>query len=169
MSETINSQASPACPNCGYSHPRNYTCAEATEMEATFKFKDENPQRYRRASAFHESGHAVMAMAFGRSVEEVTIVASSSFEGGVKCDRPAGIIGSIDAARKEILVNLAGPSAEMCYMVKDCPEVSQEIAVRLISCGGRDDLETVAKLLDYMLGNSPEPLERKRLQKKAPV
>jgi hypothetical protein len=73
-------------------------------MEAAFNFKDENPQWYRRDCAFHESGHVVMAMAFGRIVECLTIIASSSSEGCVKCDRPVGIIGSIDAARKEMLV-----------------------------------------------------------------
>jgi hypothetical protein len=43
MSETIKSQAPPACPQLRLLASRNYTCAEATKIEATFQFKRRKP------------------------------------------------------------------------------------------------------------------------------
>jgi ATP-dependent Zn protease len=72
-------------------------------------------QERERATAYHEAGHAVVAMALGRPVRHVTILPDGRFLGlcefGKSVFRP-----SEDALERESLIALAGLAAEARYI-----------------------------------------------------
>ena len=73
----------------------------------------------RKATAFHEAGHAVMAMILGRSIEKVTIAPANIHTGGQRlgaCKIQKGRTkSSNDEVEDQILFLLAGMVAESHY------------------------------------------------------
>jgi len=63
------------------------------------------------ATAYHEAGHAVVALILGRPVEEVSVLANRDFLGVCKFGK-AGVRPSEDWIEREILIALGGIAAE---------------------------------------------------------
>jgi len=64
-----------------------------------------------QATAFHEAGHAVIALALGRAVQRVSILPGRGWLG--RCEfRKGRVRPSEDWLEREILISLAGPAAE---------------------------------------------------------
>src|SRR4051794_27681595 len=63
------------------------------------------------ATAYHEAGHAVVALAHDRPVHRVSVLPTQQHLG--KCEFKKGVHrGSVDAIEREILISLAGMAAE---------------------------------------------------------
>jgi ATP-dependent Zn protease len=68
-------------------------------------------QQYDEATAYHEAGHAVVALALGRPVHQVSILPNSEHLG--RCDfRKGAFRPSEDWLEREILIALGGLAAE---------------------------------------------------------
>ncbi len=66
---------------------------------------------YEPATAYHEAGHAVVALALGRPVQHVSILPDRTFLG--RCEFGKGVFRpSEDWLEREILIALAGLAAE---------------------------------------------------------
>ena len=71
-------------------------------------------QQYDEATAYHEAGHAVVALALGRPVHQVSILPNSEHLG--RCDVRKGTFRpSEDWLEREILIALGGVAAEARY------------------------------------------------------
>lgn len=111
------------------------------------------------ATAYHEAGHAVMAMSLGRLIHKVTIAPSNSQLTGVRlgtCELGKGRSKpSKDKMEEEVLILLAGMVAESHFTGQYCPQ------------GAAQDLRAVARLLDGRTKNQKqfERLQRRLLSK----
>jgi len=66
---------------------------------------------YDRATAYHEAGHAVIALAHDRPVHRVSVLPTQLHLG--LCEFKKGVQrGSVDVVEREILISLAGMAAE---------------------------------------------------------
>ena len=67
--------------------------------------------RYDLVTAYHEAGHAVVALALDRPVHRVSVLPNQEHLG--KCEFRKGVQrGSVDFIEQEILISLAGMAAE---------------------------------------------------------
>ena len=121
--------------------------------------RDERSRQRDRATAYHEAGHAVMAMVLGRPVHKVTIVAGKIQTGGTRlgaCQVQKGRFKPTkDSLEDEVLILLAGMVAE----AKLTGQYSREGAVQ--------DLRVVRRLLATRESRESqlERLERRMLSK----
>ncbi len=71
----------------------------------------ENAPAFDLATAYHEAGHAVVALAHDRPVHRVSVLPSQLYAG--LCEFQKGVQrGSVDVVEREILISLAGMVAE---------------------------------------------------------
>ena len=105
------------------------------------------------AVAYHEAGHAVAALALGRPVQHVSVVADRQNLG--KCEFDKGVFRpSEDWVEREILISLAGLAAEARY------------TGRYAWGGAARDLQFVRRLAGERAGERrAERLERRLLAK----
>lgn len=106
------------------------------------------------ATAYHEAGHAVMALALGRPVQRVSILPNQIRLG--QCEIQKGTFrASKDVLETEILILLGGPAAEARVTGRYCLQ------------GAAQDLRGVRKLVERRAGGSKqiERLERRMLDK----
>lgn len=103
------------------------------------------------ATAYHEAGHAVMALLLGRDVHKVTVV-PGKIHGGLRlgaCEMRKGRVrASKDALEDEVLILLAGMVAEAQLTDSYC---------RL---GAQQDLQAVRRLLSLDRAHNARQLER---------
>ncbi len=103
------------------------------------------------ATAFHEAGHAVMALILGRSIEKVTISPAQLQTGGFRlgaCRIQKGRLkASKDGLEDDVLILLAGMVAESHFTGRYCQE------------GAAQDLRAVKRLLANR-ANSDRNIER---------
>lgn len=79
----------------------------------------------RRATAYHEAGHAVLALALGRVVGRVSILPSHLRLG--HCEIRKETFGSKrDALETEILILFGGPAAEARHLGEYCWEAAAQ-------------------------------------------
>ncbi|NNE00350.1 MAG: cell division protein FtsH [Pirellulaceae bacterium] len=104
------------------------------------KESDDAKMRMLAATAFHEAGHAVMALSLGRSVEKLTIVPGQLQFGGTRlgvCKMQKGRGNrSKDRMEEDVLVLLAGMVAEA------------RLTGSYSHAGAGEDLRTVQRLLE---------------------
>ncbi len=111
------------------------------------------------ATAYHEAGHAVVAVSLGRTIHKVTINAANLQFGGIRLGAVKFDKGrakaSKDAVEDEVLILFAGMVAEARFTGKYCP------------AGAQEDLVSVRRLLGNRAGNERqfERLERRLLKK----
>ncbi|MCA9134727.1 MAG: M50 family metallopeptidase [Planctomycetales bacterium] len=111
------------------------------------------------ATAYHEAGHAVMALAVGRAVQKVTIVPGNMLGGGVRlgaCEMKKGRAkSSHDAVEESVLILLAGMVAEAHFTDRYCPQ------------GAAQDLRAARRLLQGRAASQRqlERLERRLVDK----
>ncbi len=112
-----------------------------------------------RATAFHEAGHAVMALIVGRSVHKLTIATGNLQTGGIRlgaCEMKKGKAKSTnDWLEDSVLILLAGMVAESQLTGQYCPR------------GAAQDLLAVRQLLNQRSGSERqfERLQRRMLDK----
>jgi ATP-dependent Zn protease len=71
-------------------------------------------QQYDEATAYHEAGHAVVALALGRPVHRVSVLPDRVRLG--QCEFRKGLVRpSEDWLEREILIALGGIAAEACH------------------------------------------------------
>ncbi len=103
------------------------------------------------ATAYHEAGHAVMALLLGRDVHKVSVV-PGKMQGGVRlgaCEMRKGRVrSSKDALEDEVLILLAGMVAEARVTQDYCRQ------------GARQDLMAVRRLLSLDRAHNARQLER---------
>lgn len=103
------------------------------------------------ATAYHEAGHAVMALLLGRDVHKVTVV-PGKLHGGVRlgaCEMRKGRgRSSKDALEDEVLILLAGMVAEAQLTDSYC------------HLGAQQDLLAVRRLLSLDRAHNARQLER---------
>tara|TARA_R110002049_G_scaffold285698_1_gene466744 strand:+ start:150752 stop:151276 length:525 start_codon:yes stop_codon:yes gene_type:complete len=110
------------------------------------------------ATAYHEAGHAVMAVSVGRPIQKVTI-ARGRMAFGVRlgaCELQKGRRKtSHDPLEDEALIYLAGMVAEAHCTGRYCPR------------GANQDLLAVARLLQSRAGSAPQlqKIQRRLLDK----
>ncbi|MEM7561142.1 MAG: cell division protein FtsH [Planctomycetota bacterium] len=113
----------------------------------------------RIATAYHEAGHAVIAIMLGRPIEKVTISPAKLQTGGQRlgvCKIQKGRTKpSKDALEDDVLILLAGMVAESQFSGRYDPS------------GARQDLRMVERLLDNRARNQKhlEKLVRRSLEK----
>jgi hypothetical protein len=113
-----------------------------------------------RATAYHEAGHAVMAISVGRTVEKATVTPKKNMTGGLRLGTCHMGTGRSKASQSwiddEVLILLAGMVAEARYTGKYCTR------------GAAEDLLAIRRLLEHRAGDDRQ-LERiqKRLLDKA--
>jgi len=111
------------------------------------------------ATAYHEAGHAVMAMILGRGVQKVTIAAARMQTGGQRlgvCELGKGRTKpSQDTIEDEALILLAGMVAEARFTGEYCRR------------GAATDIRMVTRLLQNRAGTDRqlERLQRRLLEK----
>ena len=72
---------------------------------------DSPPPAFDIVTAYHEAGHAVVALAHDRPVHRVSVLPNQEHLG--KCEFRKGVQrGSVDFVEQEILISLAGMAAE---------------------------------------------------------
>lgn len=112
-----------------------------------------------RATAYHEAGHAVMAMIVGRPVHKLTIASGQLQTGGVRlgaCEMKKGKAkASNDWLEDTVLILLAGMVAEGHFTGRYSPS------------GAAQDLQAVRQLLNQRVSNDRqlERLQRRLLDK----
>lgn len=103
------------------------------------------------ATAYHEAGHAVMAVSLGRSIQKVTIKPGRSQFGEAQlgvCELKKGRSKrSKDLLEDEVLILFAGMVAEARFTGQYSPQ------------GASQDLRVIGRLLDRR-ANSPRQIER---------
>lgn len=117
------------------------------------ELKPEQPEIDREtiATAYHEAGHAVMAVVLGRNIEKATIVAANRHTGGMRL----GVVkmqssrskATQDWLEDEVLILFAGMVAEAQYTGKYCPGSAMS------------DLRAIQRLLDSR-ANTQRQLEK---------
>lgn len=150
-------------PDAGGSDPGQ---PEADALSAGFPADSSHPveespeQRQRReATAWHEAGHAVMAIALGRPVHKVTIVPARQGGGGLRlgaCQIRKGRVKPVDDRMEaEVLILLAGMIGESMRTGNLCRE------------GAAQDLRQARRLMEQRAdpGRQLERLERRMLDK----
>jgi hypothetical protein len=111
------------------------------------------------ATAYHEAGHAVMAMILGRNIQKVTIKPGQVQTGGVRlgvCELgPGRSRSSQDLIEDEVMILLAGMVAESKFTGQYCER------------GAAQDLRYVAAMLRDRGGSEPQMqrLQRRILDK----
>jgi ATP-dependent Zn protease len=107
------------------------------------------------ATAYHEAGHAVMALSLGRPIQKVTISPNQLQTGGMRlgaCEIKKGCPkASKDAREDEVLILLAGMVAEAHFSGHYCQQ------------GAAGDLRSVRRLLESRASNERQ---FKRLQQR---
>lgn len=105
------------------------------------------------ATAYHEAGHAVIALALGRSIQRVSIVPGREWLG--RCEFQKGRVRPTeDWLEREILIALAGLAAEARHTGQYVWE------------GAAQDLRTVRRLATQRAGErQAERLQRRLLAK----
>jgi ATP-dependent Zn protease len=107
------------------------------------------------ATAYHEAGHAVMALSLGRPIQKVTISPTQLQTGGMRlgvCEIKKGRLkASKDAREDEVLILLAGMVAEARFSGQYC------------QLGAAGDLRSVRRLLESRTSNERQ---FKRLQQR---
>ncbi len=105
------------------------------------------------ATAYHEAGHAVIALAFGRSIQRVSILPGREWLG--RCEFQKGRARPTeDWLEREILIALAGLAAEARYTGQYVWE------------GAAQDLRTVRRLSTQRAGErQADRLQRRLLAK----
>ncbi len=112
-----------------------------------------------RATAYHEAGHAVMAMIVGRPVQKLTIAPGNLQTGGIRlgaCEMKKGKAkASNDWLEDSVLILLAGMVSEAHFTGEYCQR------------GATQDLLAVRQLLNQRAGNARqlERLQRRLLDK----
>jgi len=115
--------------------------------------------KQRQATAYHEAGHAVMAVSVGRSIQKVTIAPGKLSTGGMRlgiCEIQKGRAkASRDSLEDDVLILLAGMVAEARFTGQYCPR------------GAAQDLQAARRLLATRAGRERqvERLERRLLDK----
>jgi len=113
----------------------------------------------RTATAWHEAGHAVMAVSLGRSIEKVTISPAQLQTGGSRlgiCKIQKGRSkASNDRLEEDVMILLAGMVGESRFTGRYCTD------------GAAQDLAFVERLLSTRAGNERqlERLTRRMLDK----
>jgi hypothetical protein len=111
------------------------------------------------ATAYHEAGHAVMAMILGRTIQKVTITAGRTQTGGQRlgvCELGKGRAKpSQDTIEDEALILLAGMVAEARFTGEYCRR------------GAATDIRMVTRLLQNRAGSDRQlqRLQRRLLEK----
>ena len=111
------------------------------------------------ATAYHEAGHAVMALSLGRQIQKVTILSGKSQFGQIRlgvCEiRQGRSKASKDRLEEEALILLAGMVAEARFTGQYCQR------------GATQDLRMLRRLLQNRAGseNQLERLQRRLLDK----
>mgnify|MGYP003385116220 CR=1 FL=1 len=107
----------------------------------------------REATAYHEAGHAVIALALGRSIQRVSIVPGQGWLG--RCEFQKGRVRPTeDWLEREILIALAGLAAEARHTGQYAWE------------GAAQDLRAVRRLATQRAGErQAERLQRRLLAK----
>ncbi|QDV70662.1 ATP-dependent zinc metalloprotease FtsH [Rosistilla carotiformis] len=107
------------------------------------------------ATAYHEAGHAVMAISLGRPIQKVTIAPGPLQTGGYRlgvCELRKGRgRASQDVIEDEALILLAGMVAEARFTGRYCPR------------GAAADLRTVERVLE---GRAKTQRQLERLQRR---
>jgi ATP-dependent Zn protease len=130
-----------------------------TESDSTPPAHSELATQRLRATAFHEAGHAVMAMIVGRPVQKLTIAPGNLQTGGIRlgaCEMKKGKAkASNDWLEDSVLILLAGMVAEAHFTGEYCQR------------GATQDLLAVRQLLNQRAGNARqlERLQRRLLDK----
>ncbi len=105
-----------------------------------------------KATAFHEAGHAVMAISLGRAVHKVTVSPGQLHVGGVRlgaCEMQKGRVKATkDWLEDEVLILLAGMVAESQFTGEYCHS------------GAAQDLAAVRRLLSSSRASNERQLER---------
>src|SRR5271154_137066 len=112
-------------------------------------------------TAYHEAGHAVMALALGRPVDHVSILPDAQFLG--HCEfRKAVFRPSEDWLEREMLIALAGAAAEARHTGEyawDAADRDRASAEELAAERAADDARKAQRLLrrtlskaEYLLG-----------------
>jgi ATP-dependent Zn protease len=98
------------------------------------------------ATAYHEAGHAVMALVLGRSIEKVTVLPAQLQTGGSRlgvCKIKKGRLkSSKDALEDDVLILLSGMVAESHFTGRYCEEgAAQDLRAvrRLLAKRGKND------------------------------
>jgi len=132
------------------------TCTDASNEDAP----NDQPQNFAlAATAWHEAGHAVMAVSLGRSIEKVTISPARLQTGGSRlgiCKIQKGRSRkSNDRLEEDVMILLAGMVAE------------SRVTGRYCAAGAAQDLAFVEKLLSTRAHNERqlERLTRRFLEK----
>ncbi len=93
--------------------------------------KDNNEQRQREATAYHEAGHAVAFLVFKHEFKTVSIIPEKGFQGilhgsGLPEDVVEKIVGRENLSPEEerlvrdyIIISLAGPASECLFTGED--------------------------------------------------
>ena len=137
-----------------------HTVSRIALQEYNAKMDNEpNPTNRQHATAFHEAGHAVMAIALGRPVKKVTIAPGKLQFGGTRlglCEIQKGRFKPTDDwLEDEVVILLAGMVAESHFTGEYCPN------------GARQDLLGVGRLLGSRAASDRqfEKLQRRMLAK----
>lgn len=86
------------------------------------------PPTYDRATAYHEAGHAVIALLLGRPVHAVSVLPTRDLQGWCQFRNPV-FRPSEDWLEREILIALAGMAAEAQHTgTYGIPEASRDLA-----------------------------------------
>jgi ATP-dependent Zn protease len=114
---------------------------------------EETAPQFDTVTAYHEAGHAVVALAVGRPVHRVSVLPNRELLG--KCEFRKGVVRpSADWVEEELLITLAGPAAEARHTGRFCPG------------GAARDLRYARKLAVQRAGDrGAERLERRMLAK----
>jgi ATP-dependent Zn protease len=111
------------------------------------------------ATAYHEAGHAVMALTLGRPIQKITIAPGQMQVGGVRlgvCQIQKGRFKpSKDSLEDEVLILFAGMVAESHFTGTRCHQ------------GASQDIMAIRRLLQHRAPNerTRERLERRLLDK----
>lgn len=105
------------------------------------------PDAKRIATAYHEAGHAVIALALGRAIQRVTIVPNQSYLGACQIQK-GRVKPSHDWLEDEILILFAGMVAEARITGTYCPQgAAQDLrGVRRLASMRADGERQVARL-----------------------
>jgi ATP-dependent Zn protease len=114
---------------------------------------DEPAPQFDEVTAYHEAGHAVVALAVGRPVHRVSVLPKQDLLG--QCQFRKGVVRpSDDWVEQELLIALAGLAAEARHTGTHCPD------------GAARDLRYARKLAAQRAGDrGAERLERRMLAK----